>query len=371
YARCEARLAALGRRAAAYPIDASGWLLLELIAALAGRAGGGGARIAHWPHGHRAAAVLTHDLEPRRYAYGAGLDRLLARPAAGLPRGALGLVARPARRHLRADRRAVLAGRDVYCHGLDHRGEPVRGARRVARQLTRARALLERHLGRTVDGYRSPRLDRSPDLDRALDRAGFRFDSSHPDVDRENPSHYGRGVRLCLPYRAPLDDGAGGWRPSRCLEVPLTAPDCIQPLFAGADAAALADTVRQKAAWVRASGGCYVALVHAGVFGPADAARREAHLQVVGDALAQADTWCTTLPALVEWWTAREQLHLAGDAASGWRVANAGPRPVAGATLLIEAADGARRVALPALAPHATYDLPADGALHACSRPSQ
>ena len=99
--------------------------------------------------------------------------------------------------------------------------------------LGAARTRLERRLGRPVTGYRSPRLDRSPDLAWALDHTGFAFDSSYPDVDRENLAHFGAGVRLNLPYRPAVADKAGGIRPSRCLELPLTAPDCIQPLFAG------------------------------------------------------------------------------------------------------------------------------------------
>jgi hypothetical protein len=66
-----------------------------------------------------------------------------------------------------------------------------------------------------VLGYRSPRLDRSPDLAWALDRAGFRYDSSYPDVDRENMANFGRGVRLNVPFRPLIDDGNGGLRPSR------------------------------------------------------------------------------------------------------------------------------------------------------------
>jgi hypothetical protein len=226
----------------------------------------------------------------------------------------------------------------------------------VARSLRRARALLERQFGRPISGYRSPRLDRSPDLDRALDEAGFVYDSSYPDVDRENVAHYGRGVRLNLPYR-PLIEMRGRWRSSRCLELPLTAPDCIQPLFAGADAAELAATVAQKAAFVRASGGLYVALVHPGVFGADDAARREAQLDVVAAQLRHPDTWWAGIEEVVDWWRAREALELVleGDAV---RVVNRGAVPVHGARLVVEGAGAADTIALPDLVPGGTCTIP-------------
>jgi len=353
YRMLERRLDSLGDRASEYPIDPTGWLLIELMKALIVRAAGSLVRVARWPAGHRAAAILTHDLEPRRYAYTDGLARLLERVAGDGHRNAFGVVATAGTRHLQPAQRAALADYEVFCHGLDHRGEQVWDRARVARTVRSARALVERQFGRPVSGYRSPRLDRSPDLDWALDDAGFTYDSSHPDCDRENLQHYGRGVRLNLPYRPLLEEDSGEWRRSRCLELPLTAPDCIQPLFAGDDVAALRQTVGEKAAFVRASGGLYVALVHAGVFGPADAARRLAHLDFVGEQLRHPDVWLTSPERLVEWWTAREQLRIttAGDAVC---VVNDGQCAVADAMVVIEGAESMQSQKLPVLAPGET-----------------
>lgn len=356
YRRLERRLQGLGARASAYPIDAAGWLLIELVRALLVRAAGGLVRIARWPAGKTAAAVLTHDLEPRRYAYTDGVQRLLARVAERPQRSAYGVVATAGARYLAGASRTAVAQAEVYCHGLTHRGEPVWGRRRLVRRLRRARARLERHLGRPVRGYRSPRLERSPDLDWALDAAGFTYDSSRPDVDRENLTHYGGGVRLNLPYRPLLEDGAS-WRASRCLELPLTAPDCIQPLFGGQDVAMLRAAVAHKAAFVRASGGLYVALVHAGVFGPDDASRREAHLGFVAAQLTHRDTWFTGVDAVVEWWQAREALHVALDGAD-IRIVNQGCRPLAGAVLVVDRPAGGRDVTLPVLQPGARVTIP-------------
>jgi peptidoglycan/xylan/chitin deacetylase (PgdA/CDA1 family) len=357
YRALERRCVALGARASAYPIDPTGWLTIEWTMSLLRQTGAMLPRLARWPAPYRAAAVLTHDIEPRRYAYRSGLSRLLARAQRGAARGAIGLVARPAVRHLDRARAGALGAGEVYCHGLDHRGEPVHGRARVLRTLVHARAMLERHLGRPIRGYRSPRLDRSPDLDWALDRAGFAFDSSRPDVDRENLEHYGRGVRLNLPYRVPVRDAGGAWRASRCLELPLTAPDCIQPLFVGHAVDALRRAVEEKAAFVRATGGLYVALVHAGVFGDADAARREAHADRLAAALRSDTTWLATPERVADWWCAREGLHIE-TGARAVRVRNAGAHAVRDAVLVLERGGAALPIALPPIAAGGAVHVP-------------
>jgi hypothetical protein len=173
YRMLDRRIEALGARASEYPVDATGWLVIELVKTLIGRAAGSLLRIARWPAGYRSAALLTHDLEPQPYAYSEGLDRLLQRVADLKVPSAFGVVATPGDRYLRAAQRGALAVHDVFSHGLDHRGEQVWGRDGVVSTVRAARATVERVLERSVYGYRSPRLDRSPDLDWALDHAGF------------------------------------------------------------------------------------------------------------------------------------------------------------------------------------------------------
>ncbi|MCC6766461.1 MAG: polysaccharide deacetylase family protein [Deltaproteobacteria bacterium] len=335
YATLDQRLAALGEHASDYPIDATGHLLIELVKQLVKLAAGSLVRMARWPAPYHAAASLTHDVEPRRYAYTRGMERLLdVIEATGHP-ATLGLVARPAARHLHGELVRRLVPRRVLCHGLEHRGERVWGRQRVAATLERARTRLERTLGRAVTGYRSPRLDRSPDLAWALDRAGFRYDSSYPDVDRENMANFGRGVRLNVPFRPVIDDGVGGPRPSRCLELPLTAPDCIQPLFAGESPERLRQTVETKAAFLAATGGLYVALVHGGVFDEADADLRMEHLEFVYRQLRRADVWLAAMEDIADWWCRREALKLSVKGRAV-HVTNTGAQPIAGARVVIE-----------------------------------
>lgn len=335
YATLDHKLAALGDRASEYPIDATGHLVVEAVKHLLKLAAGSLVRVARWPAPYQAAASLTHDVEPRRFAYTRGMERLLdAIETTGHP-ATLGLVAGPATRYLREDAIRRLVPRRVLCHGLEHRGEQVWGKHRVAVTLEKARVRLERKLGRAVVGYRSPRLDRSPDLAWALDRAGFRYDSSYPDVDRENMANFGRGVRLNVPYRPLIDDGDGRLRPSRCLELPLTAPDCIQPLFAGESHERLRQTIESKAAYVAATGGMYVALVHGGVFDERDADLRMEHLEFVYHQLRRADVWLAGMEDIADWWCRREALKLSVKN-SAIHVTNTGTQPIAGARVVVE-----------------------------------
>lgn len=347
YATLDRRLAAARDVASEYPIDATGYLLIELVKQLIKVAAGSLVRVARWPAPYQAAASLTHDIEPRRFAYTRGIDRLLTTVEATGHPATLGLVAESSCRHLADDTVRRLAPRQVLCHGLEHRGEPVWGRARVAETLEHARVRLEGRLGRTVVGYRSPRLDRSADLLWALDRSGFRYDSSLPDVDRENMANFGRGVRLNVPFRPLIDDDAG-IRPSRCLELPLTAPDCIQPLFAGESSERLRQTVESKAAFLGATGGLYVALVHGGVFDEHDADVRTAHLEFVYRQLRRADVWLAGMEDIADWWCRREMLRLSVKA-SAVHVSNTGTQAIAGARVIIERDGGEHVLNVPPL----------------------
>ncbi len=357
YARLDRHLRSIGARASTYPVDASGWLLVELLKALIRRAGGDLVRLARWPAPYSSAAALTHDIEPCIYAYTEGLDQLLSRVTRSGHPATFGLVAGPASRSLFVRSEAELRRAEVLCHGLEHRGETLEGSRvEVAAGIERARAMLERRLERPISGFRSPRLDRSSDLVWALDRLGFEYDSSYPDVDRESLDHFGGGVRLNMPFRPPVITEDGRLRPSRCLELPVSAPDCIQPLFQGDDIRQLRRAVRAKIAFVHEIGGLYVGIVHGGVFGARDAARRGAHLAFVRRQLDRPDVWLATAGDVARWWAAREHLAIR-VVADRVVVTNEGRRPVAGARILVEREAGTATLPVPLLDPGQSVTL--------------
>jgi peptidoglycan/xylan/chitin deacetylase (PgdA/CDA1 family) len=353
YERLHGRVA-IGERSD-YPVDASGWLLIELMKAVLRQAAVGLVRVARWPAPFRAAAALTHDLEPSRYSYTRGVTRLLRRIGRRDYPATFGVVARRAARHWRAPAVAALGPHDVICHGLEHRGETAVGhAGEIGACLATAKIELERTLGRTVEGFRSPRLDRSPALLEALDRSGFRYDSSYPDSDRENVRGFGAGVRVNVPFRPPIARDGERVRASACLELPVSSPDCIQPLFEGGSVGALAAAVREKIGFVTATAGLYVGIIHAGVFGARDTARRGAHLGYVLRRLREPHVWLTSTGRIAEWWCAREALDVRSEGGAV-RVTNRGPRGLAGVRLVVEAGDGPEVVHdLPAMDPGAT-----------------
>jgi peptidoglycan/xylan/chitin deacetylase (PgdA/CDA1 family) len=349
YAELERRLQNDGEQVSDYPIDATGWLLIELVKTLIRLAAGALVRLERWPAPYRAASALTHDLEPRPYAYTRGLGRLLGRIDDNGHPAALGLVTAASARYLEDKSIAQMARHEIICHGLEHRGEASAGRSQLIDRMQTARARLEWRLQRRINGYRSPRLDRSSDLAWALDQSEFQYDSSYPDVDRENLSHFGAGVRVNVPYRPPIEEERDRFRYSRCLELPLTAPDCIQPLFAGADVATLRATVASKAEFVLATGGLYVALVHGGVFGERDADTREAHLDFVCGQLRQTGFWMAGVGQIVEWWRCREALRVSvrdGEV----HVVNTGYQPVTGVRVVVEDVAGNTVIPLPPLA---------------------
>src|SRR5262249_13803091 len=144
--------------------------------------------------------------------------------------------------------------------------------------------------------------------------------------------------------------GAGAVRRSRCLECPVSAPDCIQPLFQGNDIRQLRRAVRAKIAFICETGGLYVGIVHGGVFGERDAVRRGSHLTFVRRQLDRPDVWLANAADVARWWTAREQgsVRVVADRLV---VANEGGLPVAGAGILVERDSGTVTLPVPLLEP--------------------
>src|SRR5512139_74877 len=101
YARLERKLRHAPDQVSSYPVDATGWLVIELLKSLIKLSAGFLVRLEHWPDPMSSAAALTHDIEPRAYAYTEGIDRLLQRLATARVSSTVGLVSAPSVRHLR------------------------------------------------------------------------------------------------------------------------------------------------------------------------------------------------------------------------------------------------------------------------------
>jgi hypothetical protein len=321
-----------------YPVDPSGMILAELLKALIRDTAGGLVRLDRWPAPYKAAAALTHDIEPSRFSYTRGLPALLQASADAGFAPSLGLVAKPAREYLGAH--FPLSDLNVYCHGMEHRGETVAGTRdQIASVLRDAKFELEHLVRHEIRGFRSPRLDRSPDLFRALSDSGFTFSSSAPDVDRESMARYGGGIRWNFPFRPPLAEDNGQFTLSQCLELPVSAPDCIQPLFGGESVDDLRTAVRQKIDFIEQTGALYTGIVHAGVFDQADSNCRLDHLRFVTSELDRPGFWVASMDEIASWWLRRESVHLVSNG-STWSACNGGDQSINGLCFVAEDSQG-------------------------------
>ncbi|MBL8212119.1 MAG: hypothetical protein JNK87_15490 [Bryobacterales bacterium] len=337
-----------------FPVDVSGLLQLELLKTAIRQACGYLVRLERWPAGCRAAAVLTQDLDSRETAeqglrLGLGLQKRERQPVSiglspdfDVPGGL-----EPVR------------DSEVYCLGEFGEGEADN-----LLHLREPKERLERRLGRRVLGFRAKGLRRHTMRNIWLDHSGYAYSSSVPDVDRETASHFGAGVRWNLPFRPPVCDGFD-LRESRCLEIPVSAPSCIEPLFSGAGVDSLRQAVTAKLDFLCETGGIFCGLSRSGSFGMADAQRRFSHLHwMAGQIRQHRGFWLTTMDQAATWWRRREQVTLS-LVGSGWVAENKGSDTVAGLRLVVEDATG--RVLehrdLPALAPgaQALVDLPFSG----------
>lgn len=297
-----------------FPVDTTGWALVRGTLGALRLAGAQVEEQPAWPGGSRACVVVTHDVEPTPYSYRHGLPRLLERLEAwGHPPHTIDPVAAPAARYAHLWQRADVLRHEIVCHGWRHDGRKTRlSPAGIRARLQLARTTLESLTGRAVTSFRSPRLDRSPALFEALEATGFRVDSTMPDVDRENTDHYGGGCSFNFPFH-PLVPVGSGWRALSLLEMPVTAPDCAMPVFAGASEDEAIALYARKLDWVEAIGGCYVAIFHPGVFDDEDAQLRERLLTGFVRLLEGRPVWRCSLRDLEQWWRAREDLTTAAS----------------------------------------------------------
>jgi hypothetical protein len=336
-----------------YPVDVSGLLQLELLKTAIRQAAGFLVRVERWPAGCRAAAVITHDLEDPRTAEN------------GL-RFVLGLQKR--------ERQPISLGFDP-ASDVQVPSDTLRDSEFYALAdlasgngdnmfwLRELRERLERTLSRRVLGFRSRGLQRHALRAQWLDHSGFVYSSTMPDVDRETASHFGGGTRWNLPFRPPINDGYD-LRESRCLEIPVSAPSCVEPLFSGASVDELRQAVTAKLEFLCETGGIFNGLSRSGSFGLADSHRRHTHLRwMVSQVRQHKGFWLTSLDQAATWWRRREQVVLAQDA-SGWVAGNQGSDTVAGLRVIGEDASGKVLVQedVPALAPGASAQLRFDSA---------
>lgn len=264
-----------------------------------------------WPHGHRAAASFTFDVDAESAVLSAApgshmragiMSHQSYGPLVGIPR-ILGILERhgvtatffvpgfTADRYPRMVREIVEAGHEVAHHGYLH--EPLEGvdAETEASFLDRGLEALERVSGGRPVGYRAPMWEPTWNTARLLAERGFLYDSSFMDAD--------------VPYELAVPNVAGV---ESVVEIPIQwALDdweqyCFLPGISGGGL--IESPTKAEEIWtleldaMREVEGCFVLTNHPFLTGrPSRAVVLD---RVIGRALEHGDVWVASMREIAE-----------------------------------------------------------------------
>ena len=239
-----------------------------------------------WPHGHRFAFVLTHDVERERGL--AEVERLLELEARHGMVSAWFLVAEDYPIDTEIVQAILAAGCEIGLHGLHHDGRLFESRDHFERQLPRLRRYLRDW---NADGFRSPGAHRHAGW---MPEVGSSYDSSFHDTDPFDAQP--GGCCSILPYF--LQD---------LVELPMTLPHdfTLFELLREPDIRVW----REKASWIARQGGLVNVLVH-----PDYALTKErlSHYDELLGHLASLEGGWHALPREVaSWWRRRAALEAA------------------------------------------------------------
>jgi peptidoglycan/xylan/chitin deacetylase (PgdA/CDA1 family) len=264
-----------------------------------------------WPHGHRAAASFTFDVDaesavlsasPGSEARAGIMSHQSYGPLVGVPR-ILGILERhgvtatffvpgyTAERYPRVVRDIVEAGHEVAHHGYLHEPLADVDAETEAGYLDRGLETLERVAGVCPVGYRAPMWEPTWNTPRLLAERGFLYDSSLMDAD--------------VPYELTVSGVRGV---SSVVEIPIQwALDdweqyCFLPGISGEGL--IESPTKAEEIWtleldaLRDVGGCFVLTNHPFLTGrPSRAAVLD---RVISRALGHGDVWVASMRQIAE-----------------------------------------------------------------------
>jgi peptidoglycan/xylan/chitin deacetylase (PgdA/CDA1 family) len=293
-----------------YPIDITGWFLIQTLRSLVIKLKGHIIAINKMPAKYKSAFVFTHDIEPTTFSYTKGLPYLLKYLKKNANNySTVHLVSSWAKKYCNG-LKEELKDYEVNCQGLYHDNKtPDLSYEDICWRVKTGKTILKELLEKEIHGYRSPRLNRSQYLIRAIEKAGYKYSSSFVDVDRENARSFGGGVSINYPFRPAIIE-ENGLRQSNFLEFPVTAPDCIMPLFIGEKEDQLYKTYEEKINYTCDIHGAFICLVHAGVFDEKDIKIRTRLLNYLHKTVGNnKEIWLTNLKSLYKWWCQREKIN--------------------------------------------------------------
>jgi len=249
--------------------------------------------LAWWPHGHRWALVLTHDVETQDGVRLIPLLRSVEERTGN--RSSWNLVPGRYRVDDALVRELQGAGFEVGVHGLHHDGRDLEPGE-FERRLPQMRGWAERW---GAVGFRSPATHRDWDTMASLP---FEYDSSSPDTDPYEPQPGGCGSLLPFPNRG-------------IVELPITLPQdhTLFVILQARDAGVWID----KTDRIRARGGMALIITHPDYTVRAPIAR--AYEELLNHLADDRDVWRALPAEVAAWWRRRAASSLGWDGAT-WTV---------------------------------------------------
>ena len=164
-------------------------------------------------------------------------------------------------------------------------------------RVKRCRERLELLSKREVLGFRAPLLQHSRELVEALEKAGYKYDSSVPSWEPLSPTSLKpHGVGTVFPFLI-----------SGIVEIPVSMPQDHQLIrVGGLGVAETVDQLLKVSRWIKKTGGACVLLVHPDYeFGQED--WREEYLRLLRSFRSDPACDIMTLGEMARWWTYRQE----------------------------------------------------------------
>jgi peptidoglycan/xylan/chitin deacetylase (PgdA/CDA1 family) len=242
--------------------------------------------VGYWPHGHRFALAITHDVEGP--AGLANVDRILALERRHGVVSSWNLVAEDYAVAPELLERIRAAGGEIGLHALSHDGRLFAHRAGFERQLPRIRRYLHEW---GAEGFRSPSTHRNAAW---MPELGARYDSSFPDTDPFEPQP--GGCCSILPYFL-----------GEMVELPITLPQdhTVFEILREPD-----DRIwHAKARWIAQHGGLATLLTHPDYL--LDEARLRRYDALLGFLRGLDGGWHALPRDIARWWRTRARLEAA------------------------------------------------------------
>ena len=282
-----------------FPIDPAGYVLHSALVETI-KKNSEFAKIGYWPNKYKAAFMLTHDIDPTKYTYKQGIF-ILSRKLRN-HKSTMNFVGKYTGQYLRR----FDTENEIGCHGYIHDREfsSISKNQREIR-IRKAKNILENFFRRKIIGFRAPALQKTKDLYGILWKSGFEYDSSAIDSQREEPA-CGSGVSYNLPYY--IFDFENK-KFEEVLEIPISAPDCISPIYFGHSLKKTAELFELKAKWISEIGGVCNFIIHAPAWGNDDAKQRMWLLDRIQN-IDKREFWIATGNEINKWWRERRDIDM-------------------------------------------------------------